>query len=537
MRMTDTTGEHQIIRLAATAVPSLAACRLVGVYLLDDGWQHAPDEIAERHVLVEVETQLAVVSNAGGAIAAGQDAWGWAFPLRSLGGHLGFLTLSADLEPASGQQFLLRVLAQQTGVALANARLHARQRAQAAELLATNTRLAETVEALERSTAIHDRLTRTATAGEGQDGIAQAVHELTGFAVAVEDRYGNLRAWAGPGRPEEYPKDPPDQREAFILRARDTEGPIRHQGRLLALACPRDDIVGVLALIDPEQRAEGEARLALEHGATVLAMELARLASIAEVELRLSRDLVDDLLSGLDEASAVTRAEALGYDLERPHRVLVVEVVPEVEDRLELFNAVRRSARDLGVGSLLGRRGQTVVVLSDTERPWEQLRSSISRELRGARCRLGVGGVCDNVSDVPRSHREAMMALRVLAVVGGSDRAIAFDELGVYRLLAGIEDLTEVERFAHTWLGALIAYDENKESSELVTTLGEYLDRGGNYDATAHALAVHRSTLKYRLQRIRDITGHDLSLPDTQFNLQLALRAYRTTQVVRHWPN
>jgi DNA-binding PucR family transcriptional regulator len=44
---------------------------------------------------------------------------------------------------------------------------------------------------------------------------------------------------------------------------------------------------------------------------------------------------------------------------------------------------------------------------------------------------------------------------------------------------------------------------------------------------------VHRSTLKYRLQRIREISGHDLASPEIQFNLQLAFRAWRTLSTVR----
>ena len=479
--------------------------------------------------------QLAVVSTAGGAIAVGHGEWGWAFPLRSLGGHLGFLAVSADAEPTAAEQFLLRVLAQQTGVALANARLHTQQRRQATELTDINQQLAETVAALERSTAIHDRLTRVAFAGEGQEGIAEAVHKLTGFAVAIEDRYGNLRAWAGPDRPDPYPKESPDQREAAVHDALDAAGPIRHGGRLVVAAQPRDDVVGILALVDPDEVAGDDARVAIEHGATVLAIELARLSSIAETELRLRRDLVDELLAGTDETIAIARAEALGYDLERPHRVVVVETGPDAPDRHELFHAVRRAARDCGVGTLLATNGQSVVVLADTDRPWEPFRVTVGRELRGGRCRVGVGGRCDRAGDLPRSHREAVQALRVQSVVGG-DRAIVFDELGVYRLLAGIDDLDGVDRFVHSWLGDLLDYDANKEASDLVTTLGQYLDCGGNYDATAHALSVHRSTLKYRLQRIREISGHDLGSPDVQFNLQLAVRAWRTQQAVRGAP-
>jgi DNA-binding PucR family transcriptional regulator len=49
---------------------------------------------------------------------------------------------------------------------------------------------------------------------------------------------------------------------------------------------------------------------------------------------------------------------------------------------------------------------------------------------------------------------------------------------------------------------------------------------------------VHRSTLKYRLQRIRDLSGLDLNDPDVHFNLQLATRAWGTMQALRseHWP-
>jgi DNA-binding PucR family transcriptional regulator len=66
-----------------------------------------------------------------------------------------------------------------------------------------------------------------------------------------------------------------------------------------------------------------------------------------------------------------------------------------------------------------------------------------------------------------------------------------------------------------------------------VTTLSGYLDSGGHYDSAAKLLSVHRSTLKYRLQRIRAVTDYDLSDPDTLFNLQLATRAWRTLEALR----
>src|SRR5207244_8981550 len=126
--------------------------------------------------------------------------------------------------------------------------------------------------------------------------------------------------------------------------------PTRDGGRLVVVARPRDDTVGVLALIDPAGTAGNQELVALEHGATVLAMELARLRSLAETELRLRRDLVEELLSGTDEESALGRAQALGYDLERRHRVVVVEGRARAQHGGPFFRAVRRGARDVDVG-------------------------------------------------------------------------------------------------------------------------------------------------------------------------------------------
>ena len=60
-----------------------------------------------------------------------------------------------------------------------------------------------------------------------------------------------------------------------------------------------------------------------------------------------------------------------------------------------------------------------------------------------------------------------------------------------------------------------------------VPTLATYLDLGGRYDDTARALFIHRNTLRYRLNRITEISGHDLADVDTKLNLHLAVRAWR----------
>jgi DNA-binding PucR family transcriptional regulator len=532
MLMTESGDEDKIVQLAGSSLPSFGCCHLVGVYFPERGWVATTQSIAGPTARADVETQLGALGRRGGVVAIPGEAWAWALPMRGVGGHVGYFVTAAANEPSAHAQFLCRVLVQQTGVALANARLHAKERATAEELRGANTALAETVRALERTTQIHDRFTRVAVAGEGQEGIARAVHELTGFPVAVEDRYGNLRAWAGPNRPDPYPKDPRARREQMLRRALREGGPVREGGRLVAIASPGADVLGVLALVDPAGAAGDQEQIAIEHGATVLAMELARLRSLAEAELRVRRDLVEELLAGTDEESALGRAQALGYDLERRHRVVVIEGRGRTQHEDTFFHAVRRAARDVHVGSLLVARGGAVVVLSDADPSWDRFRSAVLTELGGGRCRVGVGGWCDQPRDFPRSYREAQLALKMQRSARGADRATCYEDLGVFRILCEVEDPAAIERFVSQWLGTLLQYDERKRS-ELVDTLCRYLECGGSYDATAAALSVHRSTLKYRLQRIREISGHDLTDPGTNFNLQLATRAWQTLQSLR----
>jgi sugar diacid utilization regulator len=532
MRMTETGDEQTILHLASTAVPSVSRCRLHGVYLTDGGWRVTAGPCDRADVRTDLEAQFVVLSTAGGAVAILNDAWAWAFSLRSIEGHVGFLLVGAAEEPPPSEQFLLRALSQQAGVALANARRYARERDIASELRAANSALAGTVHALEQSTAIHRRLTRVAMGVEGEAGIAEAVHELTGYPAAVEDRRGHLRAWAGPGRPEPYRAIAGERREQMLRRALATAGPIREDDRLLSVVSPRRDLLGVLAIVDPAGTAGAVERMALEQGATVLGMELARLRSLAETELRLRHDLVEELLTGTDDESALARAEALGHDLRIPRRVVVIEGGSDRDDDDDtLIHAVRQATCEGEHGSLVVARGGAVVVVARAEDDWEGLRAAVLLELSPGRCRIGVGGSCDRPADLPRSYREARLALRIQRSSGGPEQATVYDHLGVYRILGEGSERLSVDRFVREWLGTLIDHDDRR-GGDLVDTLGCYLERGGHYDATAAALGVHRSTLKYRLQRIREVSGHDLANPDTCFNLQLASRALSTVRAM-----
>lgn len=145
---------------------------------------------------------------------------------------------------------------------------------------------------------------------------------------------------------------------------------------------------------------------------------------------------------------------------------------------------------------------------------------------------IGVGAPCTEPPEFPRSHGQAQLALKMQLATRCPNQVTVFEDLGVYRLLSEIANIGSVESFIHRWLGDLLDYDATK-GAQMVKTLSGYLECGGNYDPTTKALSLHRSTLRYRLQRIRDVSGHDLNDPDTRFNLHLATRAWTTVHAMR----
>lgn len=535
--------ELDVLHLAATAVPSLVPCHTVGIHLDGLGWESSLS--TDSRTLASADRALAGCPPTGGPVDLAGQAWAWALPLRSLEEFIGHLVVAGRAEPTPAELVLLRSLAQQTGVAVANARLHASKEA-------ANAALAETVGTLERKTAIHDRFTQVALTGGGRDGIVRALYELTGLAAGIEDRRGALLAWAGPepdgtdgtagtappvvprGTPAAGPEVQGD-RDRLVDRAMRAGRPVRSNGRLVTVARPRHDVLGVLFLVDPAGSA-GEAEIvALEHGATVLAIELARLLSLAETELRLGVDVVADLVGGTDVAGASRRAEALGRDLSRPHRVVVIGTSRPRPEPDALVHAVRGALAGAHP-PLLMQRGDTVVLLVEVRAAEDRafldgLVAGLRTTPLGRSLHLGVGGVCLGPQDYPRSYREGRLALRIPAGSGQREAAVVYDDLGVYQLLSEVSDLTGVDAFVRRWLGPLLDYDERRRSS-LVLTLSHYLDAGGRYDAAAATLAIGRSTLRYRLARIRELSGHDLTEPDTRFQLHLATKAWLTRQAL-----
>jgi len=237
------------------------------------------------------------------------------------------------------------------------------------------------------------------------------------------------------------------------------------------------------------------------------------------------------------------RGDELGIDLAGGGALLVVRAHPlnptEDDWRARLLAAAERGARAVVPGALAapaeaadGRSGEVVVLVPDADeqlgrRAADGVRRELESTLHGFQFAIGRSRGALDPAELHRAGKEALLAANV-AEAGGEQTVLAFEDTGAYRLLlpAMSEDPAELERFYAETIEPLVAYDEQYET-DLVQTLETFLDADGNVAASAQRLYTHRHTIRYRLERVRELSGHDVGSSDGRERLSLGLKAMK----------
>jgi DNA-binding PucR family transcriptional regulator len=511
-------------RIASSTVAAISACTVIATYTVEQGRLHRfsgePD--AKLDLLVEA------AGYADGVVLSTDGAWRYALFLAGNSAQHGCLVVRSPSPASSEELFLLGALARPTGAALATSELLLRERRRTAELRKhseaqadMNQAMSSTIQRLGARQRVRDSFATAVASGEGETAILEALRTLTGRPAVLQDSFGDERARAAPE----------DQRgPRAALRPDDTLPTTDRTAQEWCASAVRSNgqLLGFVGIFDANHTVTDDDRFALEYASTSLAVELSHRRNLAEIELRLGRDLAADLVSGADAEGSRIRAEALHYDLGQPQRVVLASWVLPSPKGIQTDAALRQALTALQVPALVSQHGDSqhrdsaMAVVAD-DRDWSGLYQQLAIAFGSPKGSIGVGGRC-SVADLPTSFAQARRALRIRTESREPYGLSNHDDLGLLRILDSSDGGAEVESFVQEWLGVLLDHDR-LHHSELVHTLSVHLDSGGNYDRTAAALIVHRSTVRYRLGRIGELTGHDLSDPDTRFHLHVATRA------------
>jgi sugar diacid utilization regulator len=375
-----------------------------------------------------------------------------------------------------------------------------------------------------------DAVTDAVESGAGLPEVVRAAARALDASLALTDRSGAVLAVAA--------RSPADERSLLA----DAEGV-----EVLDLRVA-DEPVGQLRL---RMRSDSEppSPMVLRLITTLVASEVQRVRAPARASEQAVAEFVHDLLGRrlTDRDAVLARAADLGLDVSGGVTVVVVRAqlhVPTEEGwRERVVTVAERGARAVAptaVAASSGRpdaMGSEVVILVPGDDPTAGPRAvdAILRELKvslaGHSFALGRSRLAADAADLARAGNEALLAANVAeGDAGGEDghRVMSFDDTGAYRLLlsAMSEDPAELQRFYSETIEPLVAYDDQYET-DLVVTVEAFLDADGNVAGTAQRLFTHRHTIRYRLERVRELSGLDVGSTDGREKLSLGLKAMR----------
>src|SRR5438552_8816789 len=430
----------------------------------------------------------------------------------------------------AGDIDFLRAIAGQVAGILERSELQRRMEAQLAEI--------------QLSHDIHERFTKLSLEGAGIRSILEAVGSLAGGPAALYSTDGfRVRGMgeAADGMPTRIHLPGAPSQAAFEVRI--TAGrparpidvvPVRAGGELLGLLAVGLDADG--------GDAPGRLR-ALEHGSTVLALELSKERAAAEVERRLRGDLVEEVLAGgleADEAERIARqAERLGHRL--PHRAWVVVLEPD-DDETEAAVLTQGDRLDGALSGLIRSRMPDALALVRTasavflvpdevapdlaacEKLAGQILAAATPVMKPGTASVGIGNVANSVAELARSHVEARQALRLTRRAGGRGRVASYRSLGAFRLLLEVQSPEALRRFVEELLGPLLQYAQSRDTP-LLETLEALSAKRWIRRAAARQLGIHINSMSYRVERIQSLTGLSLDDPETRVAISIALRA------------
>ena len=237
------------------------------------------------------------------------------------------------------------------------------------------------------------------------------------------------------------------------------------------------------------------------------------------------------------EAARLVRAGAVRVD-DQALVIVATPIASMIDDvgRVEAGVAVHRYAQNIGGrGVLHAVRDRYVVVLvaspdgAELERRAAALGTGLHRELAAGwggrhRASVGVGEVASSLAAAAQSYQEARWAACVAGRVQESGPLARWRDLGVYQLFRGID-----ERGADVLPAAVKVLLDCPNAEMLLDTLEVYLDTGGDAQATAARLHLARGSLYYRLRRIEESAGVDLSDGRERLTLHLGLKLAKLT--------
>lgn len=395
-----------------------------------------------------------------------------------------------------------------------------------------------------RISKIHQQITRAAVNGNGFKDIIQTLADLLNRPVLMIDEFGNVV--------EREVMDHDNftflnhqmifEKINTVYRNIQTSVNIELDGTCTCLVNPiylHKNIVGYIIIPHSHQPLDILDSIAIEQSANVLALKISIERTSMEVELRLKQDYLNDLISGSETPETLLRrGRYLKFNFQTPHQIIVASISikdknkPTINHITEQLEKARYFlGKELLPFSMVQEKKLVIVTQknNDCEHVAQQILNYFNQYCPHFAITIGISKNCYKPIDYIRGFREAKKSSEFAQHLGNDKKIVHFSDLGIFGLLFEANNLTVIENFCNEILGDLIDHDTKYESN-LLTTLKVFLENESIIQTTAKKLHIHYNTLRYRLNKIQQISGLDFSNSEQLLNARLALTALKLIQ-------
>ncbi|WP_010272856.1 PucR family transcriptional regulator [Paenibacillus senegalensis] len=400
-------------------------------------------------------------------------------------------------------------------------------------------------------------VTELAMGGKGIPAMIEACEQITGNRITLESELPVLERRITVGEPAPLTRL---QKNELRMNKRSIRMARLLNGQALeCIVAPlmlNDELYGYVTCWPTEHPFEGRELVILDRMIPLLALEFLKVKTRFDVEQAFKDDFLSEVLTGhaQDEDEVITRGHLFGWDFSKDYQVLAISLQADNVDRdavqaQEFKRKWLQKVHDLLVFStakpIIGQRKEHVIVLIQlAELPDFQgalppsasvreqiitfadyLRKQLCQEFSGASCTIGIGRFYPGLQGIQEGYSEAVRSIQLGRSVWGNNSSIYFGDLGIYRILSRFHDRKELEALFNETVGKLVDYDE-KNNAKLAETLFQYFAKDCSLAETADSMFVHVNTLKYRLQKIEQLTGCSVHRAEDRLRLHIGMKLY-----------
>ncbi len=289
---------------------------------------------------------------------------------------------------------------------------------------------------------------------------------------------------------------------------------------------------GYIALLEKNKTITGRDLFVLQMVADLIGIRLKQMDDILKAKGQMEREFLNDLFQGTmkSEKMAVNRAQSLGWKICGHYLAMCVSNNrTNTSTSNKVFLKLQQALLTrFPLCVFSSNSGMACFVLGSDGAGKLQLSSFVELEkfLKKENLVCYAGLPCQTLTGIPDSYSQAINSFKVMEMFGeayDNKSVYSYSETAVFLFLSRLSPTKEEQTTLISGALRKLLETDKTEGTEYVPTLRHFFLNNQNVAATADSMYLHRNTINYRLQKIKELLDEDFDHPAVRLHFQLSL--------------